>query len=137
MLDQGIRRLRDLRREDGLRIGTVERRPAAQHLVRHGTQSIDVRTMVDVWIGGRLLGGHVGRSAQRHTHGRQRLPPGRIADCLGDAEVRDQRVLAREQHVVGFDVAMHHALLVRVGQCVSHVAEDAHGLADGQFTFAY
>ena len=49
----------------------------------------------------------------------------RGADGFRDPEVGDDRRAAREQHVVGLDVAMHDAALVRVRQRLRHVAQDA------------
>ena len=57
--------------------------------------------------------------------------PGALFHRLGHAEVGDQRVAAGEEDVVGLDVAVDDALLVRHGQGVGHVADDADRLWDG------
>ena len=41
-------------------------------------------------------------------------------------------MLAREQDIVRFDVSVHHALLMSVGQCVHHFLENPHHFAHGQ-----
>ncbi len=64
------------------------------------------------------------------------LAPGGLAHRLGDAEVGDQRVPAREQNVLRLDVAVHHVLGVGVGQRVGHLDQDLHGLVDRQLALA-
>ena len=54
----------------------------------------------------------------------------RGADRFRDAEVGDDRRAAGEQHVVGLDVAMHDAALVRVGERLRHVLQDADDFGD-------
>ena len=79
----------------------------------------------------RLLGRHVGRRAERQAGaGDRRLP--RLVERLGDAEVGDQRVAVRDQHVVGLDVPVNDAVPVGIAQRVGHVAQDPHGLGHGQ-----
>ena len=92
--------------------------------------------MVDVGIPGGLLGGHVGGGAEGHAHGGQPALALRLAHGLGHAEVGDERVIAGEEDVVGFDVAMHDAARVRVGERVGDILEDAHGVAHGQLALA-
>ncbi len=41
-------------------------------------------------------------------------------------------MLAREQHVVGFYVAVHHAVPVRVSERVAYVSQDPHRFTHGQ-----
>ena len=87
-------------------------------------------------IGGRiprrLLRRHVRRRPDRRADLRHRdgltrthLRP-RRADGLRNAEVRDDGRLTGEQHVVGLDVAVHDAALVRIHQRARHVAQDAY-----------
>jgi hypothetical protein len=45
-------------------------------------------------------------------------------------------VLAREQHVVGLDVAVHHPLVMRVRQGVQHLLEDRHRLTHRELPLA-
>ena len=58
------------------------------------------------------------------------LAAGGLAHRLGHAEIGDQRVPAGEHHVLGLDVAVHHAVLVRVSQRVRHVVQQPHRVAD-------
>ena len=53
---------------------------------------------------------------------------------LGDPEIRDDGGSAGEEHVVGLDVAMHDAALVRVRQSARDVAEHAHRFRNRQRT---
>ena len=53
----------------------------------------------------------------------------------GDAEVGDQRLSAREQDVVGLDVAMDDAALVGVGQRGGHLRRDLKAVRDRQLPF--
>ena len=81
--------------------------------------------MVHVRIAGGLLRRHVGRGAEGEAERGQGVPArGGFRHRLGHAEVGDQRMLSGEQHVVGLDVAMDHALLVGVGERVGHFAEN-------------
>ena len=62
-------------------------------------------------------------------------PPGAVRcrrrrDGLRDAEVGDHRGPARQQHVVGLDVAVHDSALVRVREGGGDVAQDVHTLGD-------
>ena len=47
-----------------------------------------------------------------------------------DPEVGDQRLAVVEQNVLGLDVAMDHAVPVRVVERVGHLARDPHGFVD-------
>ena len=63
-------------------------------------------------------------------------PVGRArADRLGDPEVGHDRDPSRHQHVVRLHVAVHHAVLVSVGQCRNHLTEDPDGLVDRQLAY--
>lgn len=68
---------------------------------------------------------HVRRSPQRCPPGRRVAGGGRGgADGFRDPEVRDQRVTPRQHHVVGLDVAVHNAVLVRVCERPADVAQN-------------
>ena len=47
---------------------------------------------------------------------------------LGHAEIHDQRVAARQQHVLGLDVAVDHAGAVGRGERLGDLAQQPHGL---------
>ena len=132
----GIRRLGHVRGEDLLRGHPGKRRPPGQELVRHGAHGVDVHPVVEVRVGRGLLRRHVGRSAERHAGGGELLPAGRLAHRLGHAEIGDERVPAGEHHVVGLDVAVHHALAVGVGQRVHHLDQDLDRVVHRQLAYA-
>ena len=131
-----LRLLRHVRGNDPLRGGGLERLAAAEHLVGHDAECVDVGPVIGVGVGGRLLGRHVRRRAEGHAHGGQLAGAGALLDRLGHAEVGHQRVAAGEEDVVGLDVAVDDALLVGHGQCVGHVADDAHRLGHGELAHA-
>ena len=78
-----------------------------------------------------LLGGHVGQRARLRAGARDAL--GLAAP--GQAEVdQDRAARARDQHVRGLDVAVHHAAAVGVLEGLGHLARDAQGeLGPGAF----
>ena len=80
--------------------------------VDHGAQAVEIATRRDR-SAGRLLGRHVvGRTDD--TAGHRHL---RGAEQLGDAEVQElDLILASQQQVGGFQVAMHDSPVVRVLQ---------------------
>ena len=57
----------------------------------------------------------------------------RRADGLGDAEVGHDRGAAGQEHVVGLDVPVNDAALVRVGERFRHVAQHADRLGHGEW----
>ena len=105
--------------------------------------------MIGVRIGGGLLRRHVHRRAQGGTDRGDRpatpaaairLPSAergalaRRRNCLGDTEVGDHRRAAREEDIVGLDVAMDDAAAMRVGERARDVLENAHRLAHRERT---
>ena len=113
----------------------MKRRLTGEHLVRKATERVDVGAAVHVRITGGLLGRHVCRCADARSRLRERgvAPFGtRRADCFRDAEVGDHCCAARDQHVVRFDVPVHHASLVRVRQRPSHIAKHVDDFGNGQ-----
>jgi hypothetical protein len=89
-----------------------------------------------VRITGGLFRRHVRRRAERHADRRQRNLACGLTHGLGHAKVRDHRVLVGHEHVVGLDVAVHHALSVGVGKRVDNIAQDAHRLVHGHLAGA-
>ena len=109
-----------------IRIRGLERQRAGEQLVQHDAERIDVRARVDIERRElRLLRAHVLRRADQVTDHRVRAARLLVErHGLGDAEVDHlgarPAVDLRDQQVAGLEVAMDHALLVRV----------LHGLAD-------
>jgi hypothetical protein len=126
-------RLSHVGRENRLGRIAAKRRIARQHLVRQDAQRVDVGPMIGMWVRRRLLRGHVRRRAECDAGGGQLLPAGCLADGLGHSEIRDQRMPARQHHVLGFDVPMHDARLVRVGERVGYVSKNSRRLGHGEF----
>src|SRR6188472_1740994 len=105
--------------------------------------------MVQRRVSCRLFGRHVGRSSERGTDLGQRgwseIPPSayaqrRLAAVLGtiaagggsnrlrNSEVRDHRVRARQQHVVGLEIAMDDAARMCIVERVGDLAQESHCL---------
>ena len=132
----GLRRDVDVGGEHRLRGGGVEGQFAAEHLIRQDADRVQVGPVIDVGIRGRLFGRHVGGRAQGNAERRERGLTARGAHRLSHAEVRDHGVLAGYEHVVRFDVPVHDALGVSIGEGVHDVAQDSYHLGDGQLTLA-
>jgi hypothetical protein len=100
-----------------------ERRPPDDHLVQHQAQRVDVARRRRRLAAG-LLGGHVARrAARRRLVGRDRR----------DAEVGEHDPpVARDQHVVGLEIAVDDADRVRGGQRVAQLDRDRHRQPDRQ-----
>jgi hypothetical protein len=114
-----------------------ERAAPREQLERQTTERIQVGAMIGVGISRGLLRRHVRGRADRGAKLRESRRRGaclgaRSADRLGDAEVGDDRSTARQQHVVGFDVAVDDAVIVGVGECPGDVAQDMDRLAFGE-----
>ena len=107
-----------------------ERLAAADHLVGHDAEGVEIRPVVGVRICGCLLGRHVRRGAERHTEGGELAGTGTLLDRLGDAEVGHEGMATGEEDVVGLDVAVDDPLLVGHRERVGHVAQDPHRLRD-------
>ena len=121
----------------------VKRRRSDEHLIRDDAQRVEIGAVVGGGVAGRLLGRHVrrsadrcadmrrdgGRRADRRTRRRHDVASPRLQECLGDSEVGDGGRSAREQDVVGFDVAVNDATPVSVHERARHVFKNAHGLA--------
>ena len=128
MLGNGLRRLGHVRHQHHLWALAHERRPAREQLVGQRPHRVDVRPVIDVVGRFRLLGRHVGGRSEGHTHRGELVPPRGFAHGLGDPEVRHERVPAAQHDVVGLDVTVHDAMIVRMRQSVHDVSEDANRL---------
>ena len=84
-----------------------EGRLAAQHLVEHAAEAVDVGAGVELASAGGLLRAHVGRRSDRAARSRSSVSPLAAVERPRDAEVRDTRAVAAvEQDVLRLDVAM-------------------------------
>jgi hypothetical protein len=115
--------------------------PASEHFVGDHAERVEVGAVICVSIADRLLGRHVRRRPQGHAGRRERArvrgsPLRGRRHRLGDSEVGDDCVPAREEHVLGLEVAMHHAMGVRVRQRVGELAQETPGVRERQRAFA-
>ena len=112
-----------------------ERALAGERLVETATERPHVAAAIDVMALG-LLRAHVGGGADQHAgsrlverqgrrHRPRRARAGDVDAWLGQSEVEHlDRAARRQRDVRRFEIAMHHAAIVRRGQTVRHVAED-------------
>ena len=89
------------------------RRHAGQHLVGETAQGVDVGPAVELPLPRGLLGAHVLRRAYGDPALRQAVSPGG-GERERDPEIGQQRLTVLEEHVLRLQVAMNHALAVRV-----------------------
>jgi hypothetical protein len=114
----------------------IEGRGAGEQLVEQHTERVHVRARVDV-ARVDLLGAHVGGRADELARLRQqRVRLEAALDRLGDAEVDHLRLRAtvdlRDQHVGRLDVAVDHALVVRVLDRFANLDEQAQAFGRAQ-----
>ena len=107
--------------DDGWQVGALERQPARQGVEGRDAEGIEIAAAVHRLAGG-LLGAHVVDGPNQLAFGRHGVGLG----DPGDPEVGHKRPLGAflQQDVVGLDVAMYHALLVRVGKGPRHLLDD-------------
>ena len=100
-----------------------KRRLPGEHLISEDAKRVEIAPSVDFPLARRLLWGHVGRRADRHA-GRREAAVAPTVHRARDAEVGDHGTARHriEQDVVGLDVAVHHAAIVRVRQRVGDIA---------------
>src|SRR5258707_808537 len=90
--------------------------PSRDELVRDDPPGVEIGALVDV-VTGRLLRRHIAGRSNRRSGAGESLDAWlsqRGVDGLGDPEISNDRSSTREQHVLGLDIAMHDAVLVRV-----------------------
>ena len=126
----------EMGRDHRLRRGAGERREPGEHLVTHHRQGVQVRPRVDVPLPGRLLRRHVAGRAQRQTRVREPAAAARFGERPRHAEIREDRVAAQQQDVLGLDIAVDHPLGVRLRERVGDLVQDPHRVGDGQPAFA-
>jgi hypothetical protein len=94
--------------------------------------------MIDVRISARLLRTHVRGSAERNAEVRDlgAIGAARGGERFRHAKISADRRSSGEEHIIGLDVAMNHAVLVGVGERARHFAQDADRVGDGQLAAA-
>ena len=112
-------------RHDGRGVRPLERQLPRQHVVADDAERIEVAAAVHR-LAARLLGAHEVGRAEHLAHPRAAA---RLRQA-GDPEIGDEGAARPllEQDVLGLDVAMHHALRVRIRQSPGDLAQDARGL---------
>jgi hypothetical protein len=128
---QRRRRLGEMRRGDRASRPTAERVSAGEHLVRDDAERVEVRAMIRRRVAHGLLGRHVRRRPHRDAGGGEIRVRRRRVLCgggerLGDTEVGDHSVPARQQHVLRLEVPVHDTPAVRVPERVGQLAHQAH-----------
>ena len=100
---------------------TLEGKLAGERVEGDDAERVDVAAVIHR-LTARLLGTHVLRGAENLADARH---PGAVRDAR-DAEIGDEGAAgtALDQDVVRLDVAVHHALRVRVGQAPGHLAQN-------------
>ena len=111
----------------------MEGRLPGEELVEDAGEREDVAAAVDLLVAAGLLGAHVGRGAHHHAGRGQLLV--HLAHRARDAEVGHQHPIVLEHDVVGLDVPVDDALLVRVGERRGDRAADADHLLGGEGAF--
>jgi len=107
----------------------AHRRLAREHFVDDHAERIEVRAMIDRLRLVHLLGSHVTQGAERHAGEGECHVERFAAQQLGQAEVGDlHAALFVEEQVLGLDVAVHEALLVRVFEGVANLRHDGQRL---------
>src|SRR4051812_9177560 len=95
------------------------RRIPNKHLVRHRPKRIDIRSSVHRSITSGLLRTHIERSAEAKA--RLRNPSAtRFAHRESDSEISNQRLAFVHQDIFGLEIAMDHAMAVRVSECACY-----------------
>src|SRR5439155_18487810 len=85
-----------------------------EHLEQQAPETVDVGTGVELPAPQGLLRAHIRRRADGLARPGETLAAGR-ADRARDPEVREDRVAAGEQDILGLDVAVDHSL----GVCIA------------------
>ncbi len=137
---QRLRLLGEVRGEDGLCRGPVERLLPREHLVADDGERVDVGAGVEVALADQLLGRHVADRADGHPgvgESRAAVRRRRAHRRARDAEVGEHRVPFLEEDVRGLDVAVDDPHAVREPEGVRHLAQDVQRLTDGEPAVAF
>ncbi len=134
------RRLGHLRREHVEGRRPAERHGADEQLVEDDARRVHVATRIQL-VASRLLGRHVLGRAEDHVVLRERGRAGAAAGHdLRHPEVHDDgprtRLVAPQEDVARFEVAVDHPLCVCFAKRVAHVEQDAHSAVDWEQTFS-
>ena len=106
-----------------------------KHLIGHRPERVDVRPVIELALSANLFRRHVRRRPDhRHRRRHRALSGFGGLERAGNPKIGEVGVRSGEQDVVGLDVAVDHALRVRVGQPISHFTQNLHGFADRQRT---
>ncbi len=113
--------------------GALERQLAGEHLVADHAEREEIDAVIDV-LPGRVLRRHVVRRPEHHALGRQALAVagGEVPERERDPEIEDARRLLAvraplDEHVVRLEVAVDHAVIVRVLEAVAELPGDVRG----------
>ena len=105
------------------------RRLAGEHLVQDGGERVDVAARVDEPVSRRLFRAHVLWRAERQAGlGEPRARRSGDGEC--DPEVRHHRLVVLEQDILGLDVAVDHAVAMRVVERRGDVGGEADGFVN-------
>ena len=118
-------------RDDRVRRPATKRRLAGQHLVQDAPQAVDIGPAVEIAVRHALLGAHVVWRAERDARLRQ-LFLARRGRRPGDPEIHHQCMPVIDQDVLGLDVAVHDALLVRILERVGRLGGEQHRVIDAE-----
>ncbi len=113
--------------------GSLVKISAGQQPVERATEAVDVTASVSIMRIGRLLGRHVIHRAHDSASVRE-LMIGRIARRIepGQAHVENLHdAFAIEQQVGWFNVSMHHAFVVGIGQATSSLQDTIDSVRHG------
>ena len=137
---QGLRLFAQDRAERVGRRLAVERPLARDHLVEDCSQTEQIRATVHR-LRAHLLRRHVADRSQHHAGARARGDGGVLAGHrplvgphqLGEAEVEDlDAAVPGQEEILGLQIPVDDALLVRRRETMRHLARDVDGLADRQ-----
>src|SRR6185503_11813406 len=125
-LELGERRvcLRDVLRRQRLEAVRLERQSAREHVIAKHTDRIEIAAAVDIELAGRLFRRHV----MRRPEGARRIGTHRIEGTKERySKIGEHGTAARtlEEDVLGLEIAVNDAVLMRGVQRLRQIAEDA------------